>query len=379
MTYIRPIQNSGAPLGQSPFSTLKTNIVESSQRAGINSLLAVASPVLGAAGHWGLLGLLQGEAKFDKLSPLGDPYDGYSPESESCKISVYGEPVWDGAVMTHCMVRDAVDYHSMPTSALDPASLSITLRYQVAAARIKGKKEPVRVAKNVYQADQAVKGYQETPEYEQAFALVQTMLTDETLKGDAIDDVVTKTVKSPAVQELLKKAAFTDGKNSLSGTLNKIHVGEHQPKTLELQFVLHDTIYLDKDRYKLAVDRFTLLLGMRRLFCVNPQGMTKFVNEKTLRSVAAKISAESVKGRIVELKSKGIDPYGVSAWLTTSFEHREVPDSDVIAVKIVLREFESLYTSSEISSAEKSGTAASSQMAPQALPAPLVRPSYPAP
>ena len=114
----------------------------------------------------------------------------------------------------------------------------------------------------------------------------------------------------------------------------------------ELRLVLHDVLAQTGDRMMLVQSRHSVLANLHSMFCKNPGGLKLLgaLSEQTLRSVASRISATNLAGRLVQLSSKGLDLYQVKTWVVSSFAHKEVPDSNVIAVRVSLVEFESLYS-----------------------------------
>lgn len=330
--YIRPLANPNAPVA-APKSDLLSRAIPALSDFTSHQL----APIVSGLQQWGLL--RSGTATIEETSP---PWDNWASERASSRLLVFGQEIPDGVVLTHCDVSDDVDYRAIPTSNLNPVALGMLVRASIGTQVIDGKKQTV--AKNATVEITKMNGPKSSAAGRAATAQGMKILSD--AKGDSLGEAQKKLFDDPGVDGLLDTASYQDGANRLRSKFNKVRIGDQVPKRAELRLVLHDVLFQSGTRLALETSRHRLLGDLRALFCANPSGQTllRSLSEQTLRSVAASISANNLSGRLVSLSSKGLDPYQVKTWVTTSFSHREVPDSNVIAVRIALVEFESLYS-----------------------------------
>lgn len=326
--YVRPLSNPNAPVAAPKTdlqSRLTPQLVDFAQHQ--------VAPVVGALQQWGAI-----RAGTATLPPVQPPWDNWSSEREASRLAVFEKEIPEGVVLTHCNVSDALEYRMIPTSNLNPVSLGMMLRGNLGTEVINGKKQTVM--KNYYPELTKLNPYKASAAGRQATVAAMDHLTKGKTFGEAQQDIFS----DPGIDAGLDTAAYEDGANRLRSKLNKVYIGDQVPKRAELRLVIHDVLEQAGDRLSLVDTRYNLLYQLHRMFCLNPGGRSLFVSEQTIRSVAADVSAENLKGRLLNLSSKGLAPYNVRYWVTTSFVHQEVPDSNVIAVRIELVEYESLYS-----------------------------------
>lgn len=259
--------------------------------------------------------------------PLSDPYSGWKPLSTACDLKVCGQAIPDGVVMTHCQVRSSMEYRPTPISE----AVSFSARFVVKATATG--RTSLAISSNA-------KG---TAELEDAALKDAQELTRKLQKqggateGSILDDLNRVLADRLAkISEARNQARF----GKAASKFRKVHVGDALPRTAEIRFTVMDVL---GDKTLLA-SRHEQLDRLHRLFCRNPSVKDSGLKPSgELLSEAAKVTAEAVAGRLVTLSSLGLDPYKVGTWACTSFIHREVPDSDLIFVQVVLTEYESLF------------------------------------
>jgi hypothetical protein len=136
------------------------------------------------------------------------------------------------------------------------------------------------------------------------------------------------------------------GKARLEKRVGKVYISDTEPRSAELRLVLHDVIAMPTTdgAPQLSVSRYALLETLWTSFCRNPHGAAPYKDMGTVMSDAARINAENSAQHLVQLGSMGLDHYNVDTWLTADFQHQEIPNLDVIVVKISLTEFFSMFS-----------------------------------
>lgn len=328
--YIRPLSNANAPV-----AAPKSGILDRAAPGLADFTQHQLAPIASGLQQWGFL--RSGEAK---ISQVSTPWDNWASERESARLFIFGNEIPDGAVLTHCDVSDDVTYSAIPTSNLNPVALGLMLSVNLGTQIIDGKK--VTVGKNATVEAVKLNGISSDPEVREATAIGMGFIQKDATLGatqSALDN-------DEKIKAYLASGAYTAGSNRLRSQLNKVYIGDKIPKRAELRLVLHDVLAQAGDRMMLVQSRHSVLANLHSMFCKNPGGLKLLgaLSEQTLRSVASRISATNLAGRLVQLSSKGLDLYQVKTWVASSFVHKEVPDSNVIAVRVSLVEFESLYS-----------------------------------
>lgn len=255
---------------------------------------------------------------------------GSRPRDFSCQMKVCGVPIPDGAVLTHEGAQSDLEYRAKPiaetavyhsTVVMRPAANGYsrpyieTRRTDTTEFRQELQQEAERVTKRLTSQIRS-----QGADAQQAGAIVSNAMR---ARLDELD--------SRLDQEAYGKAV---------AKLRKVHVGDLQPRRLELRFALLD---VESDQAVLST-RFAVLEKLWRMFCQNPTlKASAGVESGKLLTEAARITAAASAGRLVRIKSPGTDCYKVDTWITTSFKHRQVPDNDIIVVQVVLSEFESFF------------------------------------
>lgn len=288
--------------------------------------------------------------------PLSDPYSGWKPLSTSCDLKVCGQAIPDGIVMTHCQVRSSMEYRPTPISE----AVSFSARIGVAAAG--SGRTRLTITSNARGTSEL-----ENQVLKDAEDLARTIQK----KGGATEGSLLNDLNTILADRL---AQIAQERNRLrfgkaSSKFRKVHVGDALPRVAELRFTVMDVL----GDSALLASRHDQLDRLHRLFCRNPAVKDSGLKPSgELLSEAARVTAEAVAGRLVTLSSLGLDPYKVGTWACTSFIHREVPDSDLIFVQVVLTEYESLFKSDAPKAA-----APAVQSAPAPIPAAPATPTKP--
>lgn len=331
----------------------------------------------------GVFGLGKPEV-IDLSGNIKPPYAGFVDPAEASVLRIYGKVIPDGIALTHCTVHERIDYHVIPNSALAYVPLQAGLNYQYKAetetvpgvsASDSGKiipndnntaKVKTTVATNASPFVKKMDPYSD-PHLTNINKMLDRVATKNAgSKTGTIGQVI---VDSPAIQEELKRTSTLQSRKTLSERYQKSYMEDSLPRTAELRFVLHDVLSQEGTSLKLVNSRYALLEILRGLFCKNANGPKMPNDDGSILSMAAKINFKNASGRIVQLSSLGLDLYDVDSWITVDFTHIEVPDHDVIAVRVQLSEYESVETSA------KSSDAADSRAA-SVQPTQLTRPSY---
>ena len=319
---------------------------------------SIANP----AQQWGLI-----KSKPVSVGSVGTPWNPSMPASDASRLQVYGVEVPDGIVLTHCTVTEQVQYRAYPLSDVSPIALLTKTTEQIKMQKGPGGK--FALASNL-QTKLIKDKFAAAPSATGALQADSELLSE--LKGSnmTLDQLNAKL--ATAAQPSLAQAGVELGKARLEKKVGKVYISSIEPRRAELRLVLHDVItpVAGGGPANLVHTRYDLLEMLWRLFCRNPQGVMPYKDLNTVMSDAARITAENSAGHLVSLASQGLKPYGVQTWLTTSFSHIEVPDIDVIAVKITLLEFESNFTTGQPTS--PAAPTADSSVAPAAI----KRPSY---
>lgn len=340
---------------------------------------AVAGPVMGTIDGYrnSIGGAYQTWFGSDKAVdiPTSAPYSGWKPLSDACILSVCGQAIPDGIVMTHCQVRSSLEYRATPISE----AVTYQSRFGV-RPNAKGEATVAIVvnATGTSAEEQALTDEVSAKSKEiQALAVAQakargTVVKDPNTGKPAVnvEDLV-RTLNELYEKRLNAISAKRDQAKfgKASAKFRKVHVGDNLPRVLELRFTVMDVL----GDGALLASRYDQLKALHRLLCQNPSVKESgTVPDGQLLSEAAKVTADSVSGRLVRLSSKGIDPYGVDIWACTSFVHREVPDTDLVFVQATFSEYESLFKSEPPAAA-----APPAQAAPAAIVAPPAAPTKP--
>ena len=306
--------------------------------------------------------------------PVSKPYEGWTHPSEAARISVCGVRVPDGIILTHCQVSRTAVYRSTPlqeemkrTSRLVPYTYPSNdprtgERRTAVGFRIKSDKSSI--AETKASIEQRANDAQSAERVAMLHAGMRSIEQGTTLANKIF-------AKDLSALDSAANAATLD---RAKARLRKAHIGELNPRAVELRFTLTDVI---GSRVLLA-SRFERLSVLHRMFCQNPSlkddKSLSFPSDNAWLTEAARVTAEASRGCLVKLSSPGIDPYHVDIWFTTKFVHQEVPDSDLIFVQVVLTEFQSDLSDScpDIVSAVQP----SSPVSVPASPATPAKPSY---
>lgn len=362
-----PSHNSPAPVQTSPLQRVGSAL----ESVAKDFAFSYATPYVKAYDYW----LKQPKALSFELS---DPYRGWKSASDLVKMTVSGDPIPVGAVMTHCQVRSPLEYRA---TALAEA-VSTVSRATIApnAQGISTVKIVSRSTETQALRDEINKQAGEIAKQITAKAIADAKKagTSKTsakgVAGIGVSDVILKVNDDPRIKALLAQLdkAINDEKfGKPSSRLRKVHVGDLQPRVAELRFTLMDVISAGE----LQASRHEVLASLIKMFCANNKvSDSGQAPVGSLLTEAAKVTAEAVAGRLVRVSSAGIDPYGVDIWATSSFLHQEVPDTDLIFVRITLVEYESLF----MSNARPKPVGATAPATSPALPGGSIAPAAPA-
>lgn len=296
---------------------------------------AYAAPYVAAARQWGVV-----KPRLVEIKEVGEPYSGFKDLTKYSALSVCGQPLPAGIVMTHCRVSERVDYRGRPLQ--DVVASQYALRETYRTTFKDGKQSSYL----------AIKASKTTDAQLAAAKLAQKAqaAVDADIKAGKkvrVSDVSAQLTSADTSEEL-KAIGTKEGIERLRRKMGKVYIGDFLPRTAELRFILHDAIAIQSfgGPGKLVFDRYDLLDRVHAFFCKNPNLQAEYrANEATVVSEAALITQANTAGHLVRLESMGLNPYKVDIWLVSEFTHMEVPDSDLIAVKMTLVEYESPYSS----------------------------------
>ena len=299
----------------------------------------------------------------------GTPWTPWTPRSDPAILKVYGQPLPVGIVLTHCFVRERVSYRPYPLSAVSSVPLVATfqtsLKRDPKTLQVIASNSTIKLKKDKFvSANMSAVQAEQDANYKAFVANLGAKKANE----DEINAALANS-NSPD----LAAAGVELGKARLEKRVGKVYISDIEPRSAELRLVLHDVIAPPtKDGApQLSVSRYALLETLWTSFCRSPHGAAPYKDMGTVMSDAARINAENSAGHLVQLGSMGLDPYNVDTWLTADFQHQEIPNLDVIVVKISLTEFFSTFSTGLPTSAAPPVN----EMTPVAPAAPS-RPSY---
>lgn len=309
--------------------------------------------------------------------PVSKPYEGWVSPASAAKLKICGVDLPDGIVMTHCQVGSTVSYSPTPLQEeirrksrieartyTDKDGKKIGTLFSIKSEKGPGAEKIESLKGDLADGKSALR------------RAITKMATDPKSKGGTEESLgETQDLANTLAAERLKELdaiAVQESTRRARQRLKKVHVGETRPRTLELRFTLTEVI--SGSRILLA-SRFERLDRLHRLFCQNPtlKDDKSVATDNSWLTEASKVTAQATGGRMVRLSSAGIDPYGVDIWVTTKFVHQEVPDSDLIFVRVVLSEYESIFKD-ELPPPEPLAQVASKPVPP--VPAAPPKPSY---
>lgn len=256
---------------------------------------------------------------------------GWRSGEYACKLKVNGMPVPDGIVLTHETVRSPMEYRSQ--SITESALYSTVVDLKIDS---RGYTTPYLVTRRTDTL--ALKSELEAEAVRTNVAL-SAQIAKEGLNRAEAAAKITNAMKARLDEYSQRLTDEQQGK--AVEKLRKVHVGDLLPRQLELRFVVLDV----QSEQAFLKTRFDMLDQLIRMFCKNPLLKEKALAplEGKLLTAAARITAEAAAGRLVRLSGPGVDPYGVDTWVTTQFQHRQVPDSDMVFVQVILHEYESFF------------------------------------
>lgn len=305
-----------------------------SVETGVRDFVSGAvGPVLDVVSNAKQLAGIATAKPLDFSPQMGDPWIGYKSLAVPGQLRITGELLPDGIVMTHCSTIDTVDYSPVPVSRLDNASIQLAVQMQVGTNA----------------AGQKGLGFTDKAKMSRASKSAATVAGGELLAASsAIILTAEKGTKESTINDrlaaLAKQREDAVDAEVVEKDLTKLYVGDMLPRVAELRFVVADMVQagVDYTGDRLLYDRYTLLHFLYASFCRNPRdsGVSLDFTAKSGRTMASRITAKNIVGRLVKLESVGLRPYGVKVWLTTKFTAIEVPETDLIAVRVVVTEFE---------------------------------------
>jgi len=328
---------------------------------GIQGVAAGFGNSIENAGHQ--LGLVK--PKPVVVNPGGVPWTPWTPQSDPSQLLVYGNPIPEGVVMTHCMVNEPISYRPYPLSAVSSVPLVATISQQIKIkdGKVIATNPVIKLSKDrMVGADKGRAQIEANDNYV------------EKIQGREISQEEQDAILASANAPNLVQAGVDLGKTRLEKKVGKVFISDNEPRRAELRLVIHDLIVpaTPNAAPQLSMSRYEALEKMWRLFCRNPAGVAPYKDINTVMSDAARINSENSAGHLVQLASMGLNPYQVDTWLVTSFQAQEVPSLDVIVLKITLLEFYSTFETGKPTSADPSGLYKVDTLQP----AKPVRPSY---
>lgn len=267
------------------------------------------------------------------------------PEGDT--FTVFKDPLPDGCVVTHVLVSETVGYRPAPISEVTPVSLTMAIQAQMERVRIGGKTQgpSMYVLQEMYTASAKKDFEAHAPAAKKALELANAKL--ESTKGTKTNLSTVRSETNSSVASMLDLAGEQKGMANLRMKVGRVFLGQKEPIRAEVRIVLHDVLTNQSDgTLGLVMDRWQLLDLVHALFCSNSTEKADYNKAYTVLADAARITASAVAGHLVEVSSPGLDPYRVQKWLVADFQHQEVPDLDVIAVRIKLVEYLSVLDAS---------------------------------
>lgn len=287
------------------------------------------------------------------------------------RLRVFGAPLPQGAVLTYCQGSEKVGYRAYPLSDVTPVSISLALYTAYKQEREKGADGTMQtILTATYDVKPKKQRFQGAPALSSAMAQAHSV-TDSTKNQKSTARSIQSQVTAKTQAEL-DLAATQASIFKLRKKVGKVYLGDPEPRTAELRFVVHDVIsLLPGGGQQVDANRYEVLERLRAQFCANPLGGAEYTQAYTAQADAARLTARAVAGHLLQLSSPGLDPYGVVQWLVADFQHVEVDSANVIAVRVKLIEFISAL----------SANVENDQFAPEVedttpKPDPITRPSY---
>lgn len=369
MAFVIRNPNPGSPIPPAPTATPLQRVGSSLRDVATDVGSGFIQPFVKGYNAW------FGESKTVEITP-STPFLGWTPGARDCELLVCGTAIPQGVVMTHCQVSSDMSYRS--------TSLQEEVRRvpRLVVDKWTERKGNVLIPKWQYRVknvDPDVDAQEQAVEKIATDAAAQYKKNNPKSKA-SYDEIAAEVVKQDSVQAQIAALgqSYSDSKNGkLLAKLRKVHLADLQPRSLELRFTVLDVIASGSPSVRRAT-RFDVLESLWRQFCQNPSlkdvGAITSSGDKIL-TAAAKATIESMNGRLIRLSSPGINPYKVDIWGVKRFVHQEVPDSDMIFVRVILTEFESFFSDNTTSAAPTSNTSTPS-VPVKAAPAAPVKPSY---
>lgn len=373
MAFIVLSPNSNAPI-ERPSPSFPARVGGAIKKTVVDLAESYVSPYVNAVDFW------TGDSKPVDI-PVSKPYEGWRSGREHASLSICGVPLPDGVIMTHCQGGSSIAYQATPLQEELKHSSRIELQ-QMTYRDANGKTQPglrfviksdkggtalldadIRTKANSRAVHDKVQQIGSAPDSQRG--AIVTMNEESVLRSKILAD------------ELAQRDAILNDESVRRATqrLRKVHIGESNPRTVELRFTVTDVI---SGSHILLADRFKVLRNLYRMFCQNPslenEGNASVSDDNIWLTTAAKATASATKGRLIKVSSHGIDAYGVDIWATTKFIHQEVPDTDLIFVRVVLTEYESIFKTEHPEPVAAASTVSAKPVA--ATPAAPSKPSY---
>lgn len=264
------------------------------------------------------------------------PWKNYVETTRYSQLKIHGIEIPIGAVLTHCLCQERTEYSARPLSDFNQASYKLQAKYVVnkADGKLSARKDSVTI--------QQSSNKEAASRTEEGRAIIAAGNAELASKNQWPEQLTAK------FQPELDALAGREGMDRMKMALNKTYVGDFLPRQSELRFVLQDVVEPGPEAQPgtLQMGRYEVLRVLRSMFCANPAGVLHADVATDTRTMAAKINAANLAGRIVVMDLMGLQSYGVKSWVTVDFRHQEVPDSDQIAVRVLLVEFEAMYETS---------------------------------
>lgn len=260
------------------------------------------------------------------------------------QLKVWSFPVPVGAVLTHETITDSVAYRAYPLSDVTPVSISAQVQTQYKQISRGTGKDKVTVMAAFFDAALRENAQYSSGTNSQA-ALQKSIAIVSASEGRTVSQSQLQKEVNEATVKDVEAAGNEQAIRKLRQRIGKIYLGDLQPKSAELRFVVHDVVSsLPDGTPQLSRHRFQVASDLRRMFCVNGMGTNEVSSAYSALADAARLNANATAGHIVQLSSPGIDGWGVDRWLVTSYEQVQVPDRDVIAVRVRLVELFSILS-----------------------------------
>lgn len=260
------------------------------------------------------------------------------------QLKVWSVPLPVGAVLTHETVKESVGYRAYPLADVTPISISAQVQTQYKQISRGTGDAKVTMMQAFFDV-----GLRENAQYAGGEAaqkiLANSIEIVRKTEGKTINQITVQERVNAKNDALLKQAGNEQAIRKLRQRVGKIYLGDMEPKTAELRFVIHDVVGSQADGIpQLTRHRFQVAADLHRMFCTNGMGTKEVSTAYTALADAARLNADATGGHIVQLSSPGIDHFGVDRWLVASYEQIQVPDLDVIAVRVRLIELLSILS-----------------------------------